>query len=64
MIKLRSKIYQRDRVASSAMKRLVISVSSVQPTPLIERKAEELSKLTERASKARFLDKYRRAEAA
>lgn len=51
-------------VSETAKKRLIVSMASVQPTAELERKAVELAELADRASKARFLDKYRRLQAA
>lgn len=64
MAKLRTSTYRTTSVVKEAKKRLVVSVSSVQPTAELERKAAELAAIADRASKARFLEKYRRVLAA
>lgn len=65
MMKPEFKTYSKIRpLEQRAKKRLVASVSSVQPTAAIETKAKELASVAKRASEAVFLDKYRRAHAA
>ena len=56
---VRSLLLKKHDSPLKAKKRLVVSVESVQLTPVVQERAEQLAAAARRAKEAHFLDKYR-----